>query len=159
MKFQGKKIDGPKPEFIVIPRGENIEDAVIFKAEAVLDYAEFNQLCPEPKPPTIMYRDGRKVLDTNDPKFKQSIDRHAERRMAWMVLKSLRNTPDLEWETVDYNNPETWMNYRKELEETFTQYECTLIIGGVMSANSMNEERMKQARETFLRSQAAPSAE
>lgn len=152
MKLGGKTISIPQPELIIIPRGD--EDFV-FTAKAVIDYTEFDRLCPLPTPPTIVKRNGEKSSDVNDRKYLERVSKHAKRRFAWMVLESLRATPGLEWDTVNYNDPDTWENYETELESSgLTQTEINEIMRGIMAANSMDADKFKQARDRFIRSQA-----
>jgi hypothetical protein len=158
MKIRGKVIQGPNVEIIAIPRSD-AED-IIFKAEAVRDYSEFDALCPEPKPPMVKNAKEGDTLDVKDPTFIKQLDRYAENKIAWMILKSLSATPDLEWETVKWNDKTTWRNYRQELADAgFSLYEIRRIENGVMIANGMSESRMEEARKRFLASQQAPQVE
>lgn len=154
MKIAGKAIAAPKNEFCVIPRDD---EEIIFKAKAVLDYEEFDQLCPEPKPPIKTYPDGRKEEDYNNSKFITKRDEWAQNRSNWVVIESLRATDGLEWETVSYSDPSTWDNYREELQRTFTTGEVNLIISTVMAANSMDDARFEEAKQHFLARQQQAS--
>jgi len=148
MRIKGKKIEGPNVEIIVIPRKD--ED-IVFKAQAVLDLEDFEKLCPVPKPPQMLKRGVGMVDDVEDVNYKIAMRVHAERRIDWIVLQSLKATPDLEWETVDYGQPDTWRLYKKELRDSgFGEYEINRIINGVMIANSLDDRKMEEARERFL---------
>ena len=150
MKIGGNKVTGPIPEKIIIPRGtENI----VFTAVAVLDYNEFDKLCPVPEAPKLTLRGGAVKEDKEDKKYQDRMLEYATRRVAWMILTSLRATEGLEWETVDYNNPDTWEKYSTELSESFSQMEINLIIQGVMVANAMSDERLNEARTRFFQGQ------
>jgi hypothetical protein len=150
MKISGQPISRPKDEFIVIPRdGQN----VIFKAQAVLDYTEFEKLCPEPVAPTKHYPDGHEEVNLSDAKYLKARDSWATKRSSWLIIESLRITEGLEWDTVSYSDPETWGNYRKELEMTFATGEINAIIGTVMMANSLNDSRFEEAKKLFLATQ------
>ena len=150
MKIGGQPISRPIDEIIVLPRGDQ---NIIFKAQAVINYEEFEKLCPEPQPPTRNYPGGRQEIANDDPNFLKNRDDWANKRSSWLIIESLKVTPGLEWETVDYSKPETWENYRKELEGTFTTGEINAIIGGVFKANSLDEDRFEQARKQFLATQ------
>jgi hypothetical protein len=90
-----------------------------------------------------------------DRKFLDKLAQHSRKRFAWLILKSLSATPGLEWEKVDLKNPDTWLLYDEELKATgFVQAEINRIIQGVMDANAMNDEKVKQAKDRFLLSQA-----
>ena len=150
MKIGGQLISRPKDEIIVIPReGENI----VFKAQAVLDYTEFDKLCPEPQPTIRKYPDGREELVTQSADFIKKRDNWATKRSNWLIIESLRVTEALEWDTVDLSDPETWSNYRNELEQVFTTGEVNAIIGGVLRANSLDDKRFEEAKNQFLAQQ------
>lgn len=151
MKIGGKTPSAPKPELIVIPR----EDGdIVLQAAAVLDDTEFDTVCPAPLPPIVTKRGGTQFKDTEDRKYLEKLSGHSRKRFAWLILKSLQATPDLVWETIDMKNPDTWLNYEKELQNSgFVQAEINRIIQGVMDANAMNDEKVKQAKDRFLLSQ------
>lgn len=153
MKIKGKKIEGPNIETIVIPRGNDPENYLVFKAQAVLDFSEFDALCPRPEPPIKLLKGGKRAIDKEAPTYQTAINLWGMRRFAWTVIKSLEATEDLEWETVDFGNPDSWANYEQELHDAgFTIAEMNLLLDGVMTANSMNSEKLDQAREAFLAS-------
>ena len=128
MKLKGTKVQGPNIVDIVIPR--NGGQFYAFKAQAVLD-DDFDQLCPKPKAPTIIKAGVGKVPDFEDVNYRRELDTYASKRMAYIVLKSLQATQDLEWETVDMANPNTWIGYETELKESgFSQPEINLIVNG-----------------------------
>jgi len=155
MKIGGKKPSAPKPETIVIPRNDG---DIVFLAAAVLDDTEFDSICPAPLPPIITKRGGAQSKDMEDRKYLEKLGQHSRKRFAWLILKSLSATPDLVWETVDLKNPDTWLLYDKELQNSgFVQAEINRIIQGVMDANAMNDEKIQQAKDRFLRSQAVDS--
>lgn len=148
MKIKGQKIEGANEEIIVIPRGE---DSIILKARAILDFKEFETLCPEPEMAQKTMISGRKVDNPNDKSYKDAVEDHNKQYMAYMVIKSLEATVDLEWETVDLQNPDTWQNYEQELRDSgFTEIELGRIVTGVFTANSLNEAKIAEAKERFL---------
>lgn len=149
MKIKGKKLSNPNREIIAIPRAGS--DDIIFIAEAILDYEEFDAMIPEPKPGVKVMKGGEKVLDFDSPNYKSELKNYGIKRYQWMVLKSLRATPDLEWETVNYGDPSTWHNYEKELKDAgFSNVEFNRILKGVSDANCLNEEKVEEARKRFL---------
>lgn len=148
MKLSGQEIQAPDEEIIVIPRNT---EPMIFKAKPVMDYSEFDKLCPEPTVPKIHKPGQPPAPDYSDKKYLQKVQEHSELRIAWMFFQSLSATPGLEWETVESDKPETWKNINNELEAAnLTVIERQQIIGGIMTANSLNESRMTKARESFL---------
>ena len=148
MKIQGQVIAGPNIETIIIPRGDS---QLVFRAKAILDYTDFEKLCPMPEPPKRSYPDGRVVLNVEDPKFKKKLDEHGSLRFAWMVLKSLEATEGLEWETVNLEDPSTWANYETEFKSAgISDVESSRIARGVMIANCLDDDKVEQARQRFL---------
>lgn len=157
MKIKGKKIEGANIEIIAIPRG-NSED-IILMAQAVLDMSPFDKMCPTPLPP-IRKIDGIDVPNLKDKNYQQQVGKHAEKRMAWTVITSLEATEGLEWEKVDAGDSSTWLNLRSELKDSgFSDVEINRIIGGVVTANALNEDKIEEARERFLLLQQVQSVE
>lgn len=171
MKIQGKKIACRNTDFLVIPRppvqtNETQEDGttkiveisgdIVFKAEAVLSYEKFDQYVPSPKPPMSLKR-GQSVATPNPdhPSYQVALNRYASLKTTWMILESLRVTPDLEWETVKEEDPSTWENYLTELQDAgFNQIEIIRIQTLALKVNSLDEEMLDAARNRFLAGQA-----
>lgn len=148
MRIGNRQIKGPNQEIIAIPR---YDGDIILIAKAVLNWDTFNKACIEPKPPTVITPKGGKQPNINDPKYVAALDHYGEQRLAWLILESLRDTPDLVWETVKLDDPNTWVNYKKEFQDSgLTPTEVGRIIQGVMIANALNEEKIEQARSRFL---------
>ena len=157
MKLNGKKVQGSNIELIVIPRGGDEPD-VVLQATAVLDYAPFNTMCPEPKPPGKVVKGGAKEYNLEDPGYKEAVALYHQRKTSWMILQSLKATPGLEWETVKEGEFRTWTNYEQELKDSgFSHVEIQRIVIGVLNANCLNEARIEEARANFLRGQQALS--
>lgn len=155
MKIGGREIKGPMEEVIVLPRGEG-EDDIVFKAKAVLDAKRYRELCPEPKPRKMIKRGVGEVDDLDNPSYKAAVDEHNKLYTAFLVIESLKSTEGLEWDTVDDEDPSTWQNYEEDLKNAgFSDFERARILAGVMAANALNENTIKQARERFFRGQEA----
>lgn len=156
MKLGGKKLSA---NVVIIPIPRGTDEAHIFKAQAVLDMQAFDAVCPMPKAPKKLIKGQGLSEDRNNPVYKAALADYAKNRLAWMVLESLKATPDLEWETVNPDDPSTWMNYEKELREGgFSEMEMVRLVQGVMDANCLNEELINEARKRFL-SPAQPEGE
>ena len=56
----------PIEEVLVLPRGDQ---RLVFRACGMKDMEEFEKLCPEPKPPGKLTKDGY-VPDTEDPDYR-----------------------------------------------------------------------------------------
>jgi hypothetical protein len=144
----------PKEEILVLPRGDQ---QIVFRATGISDYDEFNKLCPEPKPPGKLTKDGW-VPDNDDENYQSIVAAHGKKRLAWMVIKSL--TPsEIQWDTVDPANPSTWVNWEKDLKDAgLSQVECNRVMQLVFQANCLDEDKLKRAREVFqLGQQPVPS--
>ena len=100
MKIGGIKVNRPAIKTIVFARED--EDFV-FKARAVLDYDEFEELCQRPTAPEVLRPGGIRESNVNAKSYQEALDKWAGYRTSWMIIKSLDATSDLEWET--YSRP------------------------------------------------------
>jgi hypothetical protein len=146
MKISGRTVDAPQEEILILPRGDN---PIVIRAKAVIDLDEFDKICPEPKPPGKLTKDGW-VPNKGDKTYTQMMDKHAERRIAYLVIKSLEPS-QIEWDTVDIDNPSTWLNYIKDFKAAgLASLEINRIVQCVMVANSLDESKLDEARAVFL---------
>jgi hypothetical protein len=151
------RLGGKKPpanvKTLVLPREGG--EPVVLKAGAVTSMEQFEKLCPDPVAPSIRKNDGTVVPDLNDVNYKLALAQMGSRRLDYIVIKSLEATPDLTWENVDINNPETWHNWRKECQDSgFSVFEVNRIVGLAIESNSLSEEGLEEARKSFLAGQA-----
>ncbi len=148
MKLQGKQPGAPTPSTAVFERGD---DKFVFTIQAVLDFKDFLEVCPEPKPQTKTLPGGKKELeDTNTPAFQKKLDQHAELKTHWMVLKSLEATEGLEWETISMTDATTWSNYQEELMAAgFTEGEVAYVVSKVFKQHIVDEDVMQDALDRF----------
>lgn len=154
MKIKGKKIDSPMIEIVVLPRPDG---DIVFKAQAVLDFEEFDKLVTEPTPRMLLKPGGGMEKDTNNKNYRKELDEYNTQRVHWMFIKSLEATEGLEWETVDMNDPTTWKNYESELKASnFSAMEINHITRAIMIANALDDRKLKEARDSFL---AGPQVE
>jgi hypothetical protein len=155
MRIGGVEVNGLPREILVLPRGDQ---EIVFEACALADWDEFNALCPEPKPPGIRTRDGF-VPDKDDPTYKQILTNYKAQQFAFLVIRSLEPS-EVEWEIVDVSNPSTWKKWSDELQEAgLTQIEVNRVIQLVLDANCLNEARLKEARELFVRGRQQAEAD
>ena len=151
MKLQGQTFTGPNEAFMVLPH--NGAD-LIFKARAILDYSRCDALAPRPKAKMITKVGGIKEELVTDPAYLSALDRWSSQRTAYTIVESLKATPDLQWDTIKDEEPETWGNYRKELEDAFfSTNEIAKIINLVWEANGLDDEKLEEARKRFLAGQ------
>lgn len=155
------KIGGIDPKglcnevILVLPRGDQ---ELVFRARGLSDMDEFQALCPAPKPTGKMTKDGW-VPNLNDPTYQQMMSDYADKRLAYLMIKSLVES-NIEWDVVNINDPRTWVKWQDELKGAgLSQVEINRIVGIVMEANCLDEVKLKKAREVFLLGQAPMPAE
>jgi hypothetical protein len=152
MKFGEKVLKDNYVGTIVIPKGD---DQFVFKCQAVLNFDEFDKLCPQPQAPKIMRPGGEEFENVEDTEFKANRTKWAEYRFHWIILTSLKATKDLEWETVDMTNPETWANHQTELSNAgFSDLEQMAIINKITEVSGLDPDKIEEATTAFLAGQA-----
>ena len=152
MKMNGQTVSGPNIAYAVIPRHYG---DLVFKAQAILDMEEFKKLVPEPLPGKKMLPGGKVVEDRDDKAFRSSVGRYADLRYAFIFLKSLSATEGIEWETIKLSEPDTWLNWEKELKDSgLSEPEIVQIQMAVAEANGLSQAKMDEARDRFLASLA-----
>jgi hypothetical protein len=150
--LHGKKLDGPKEEVVVIPRQDG---DLVFKARAVLDFTDFDKLCPTPEPPEVIKPGGIKAADPEDADYLAKLDEWGTQKSNWMILKSLAATEGLEWETVNMSDPKTWANYQQEMQDSgLSMGEVSRIVSIIMDACGLNQQKIDEATKRFLAGQA-----
>lgn len=165
MKFRGERIEGPSSKILVFPR----EGRKPIKLEivAVLDSAPFDELVPDPIPPTMIKRGGEKVPNFDDKNYQKLVARRGALYSLWINIQSLycpAETQDeqrvpVEWEKVDPTNPSTWNLFDEELKDAgLSQFERFRISREIVEVNSLSEGRLAEARDSFLASRQAPIA-
>jgi len=151
MKLHGKPLSRMNNQVIIFPR----EDGdIVFKAAPVLDFSEFEKLCPEVSPPMMLKRgETIPIPDLENAKYKEATAKRNRNYTLYMIFKSLQATVGLEWETVKLNDPITWENIDKELESSgLTNIERGQILQAVMRANSLDMSYIDEARKRFFAS-------
>jgi hypothetical protein len=143
-------------EILVLPRGN---DAIVFRAVGIPNYDAFQALCPEPKAPGVMKAGEGWTPNTNDPGYRDMVKTHDKRRISWMVITSLEPS-EIEWDTVDLDNPSTWDAWVEDLRDAgLNQVEINRVQALVFQANSLDETKLQKAREVFLLGQAQELSE
>ncbi len=134
---------------LVLPRGDK---EIVFRAKGLSDMGEFEALCPYPKPPGKLTKDGW-IPNLTDPTYQTVLGEWAKKRLGFMVVKSLAPT-EIEWDTVKETDPRTWPKWEEDLKGGgLTQVECNRVLGLVLEANALDESKLQRAREVFLRGQ------
>lgn len=151
MKINGKKIGTPKPRIEVFHRGEG-EDIEYFPFTiiAVTDYKEFDAVCSKPAP-AMRQVPGEPPTAIIDDDFEKAMRKYFQLRADWTFLKGISETPNLQWERVTMNDPDTWHLWLDELSECgFTNGEVRHLQTKVAEMNLVDEKRMVEARESFF---------
>lgn len=154
MKIAGRVVKGKNRVTKVFPRGDS--EPIVIIAEAVSDISRVNDYLKIPEPPVIVKAgEPAPVKNFKDPGYQEQMINYNARQMAWVVLESLKPS-DIEWETVDMEDPSTWLNYKVEMENAgFSAIEINHIGNAVLEANALDEEKLEAARQVFLLGQAA----
>lgn len=151
MKIKGVTLEAPNIKVIPIVRDSG---NIYLKAAALESFDEFEKIVPLPEPPMRQYPGKPPVPNFESPEFKKALAGRQKAMVDYMVIKSLLATDGLEWDTVDLANPDTWGNYVAELMASgFSAFEVTRIIQAVHAANSLDEDAIEKARESFLAGQ------
>lgn len=177
MKIAGKKIEGTNTAVAVIPRpstqtpvlddqGQPIlnEDGsikmqevindIVFTARAVLDFSDFEKLCPPPEPPVSKRPGGASFKNVEHPTYKMAVSKWNVDRTFWIIIESLKATEGLEWETVNPADSTTWANFSTELETAgFNWKEINMIREAVWKANALDDDHLEAAKQRFLAGQ------
>jgi hypothetical protein len=154
MKYNGRKLAGPRIKIEPVIRTEEEGGNMYFRIQAITDFQPFLDLCPQPQAPEILLPGNRKKYDINNAGYKATINEWFKKRAAWIAIKALEPTTELTWETVDLNNPDTWQNYHNELRESgLADLEMTRILNTIMDLNGLNENLIEEARQSFLTGQ------
>lgn len=151
MKIGGVELTGPNEEVLVLPRlhGPNI----VFRASAIVDMDEFDRLCKPPQAPGIRTAKEGFKKDYTDGEYLKQFEAYRERRVAYMMIKSLELS-EIEWDTVKITDPSTWTNWKSDLQGGgLSDSEISQVVNCVASANALDETKLKEARESFLRGQ------
>jgi len=154
MKINGTPVTPPTEGLLVLPRSDK---EFVFRSKPLPDFDKFNALVPLPEPPGVLTKDGW-VPDVKDKNYVQVITNYHLQRNAFLVIHTLEPS-NIEWDKVDINNPKTWNGWEKEMRDAgFTQPEVNCIFQFVIETNSLSEEKLRVARESFLRGQVAAQA-
>lgn len=145
-------VDGPAEEVLILPR---LQGDIIIRTRAVTDMKPFEAMCPEPSAPKKLVKGGFEI-DYNNPGFIAASTKHGELRFAYICVKSLEPS-EIDWARVSPDSPNSWLEWPKELEEAgLSNVEVNRILLAVMSANSLDENKLKAARDSFVRGMQEP---
>lgn len=154
MKLNGQELKNDNIILVVIPRKSG---NLAFYFQPVLDWEEdFDALCKKPNPPRVRLPNNVVNPKLDDPKYIAAMAEYIGRRSHYLFLRSIAKTEGLEWSTIKMEDPSTWANWEKELTAAgFTQPEQNAMFEAYLEANTLNDEYLDRARESFLREQEA----
>lgn len=156
MKYNGEAVNARNVQTLVLPREGG--DPFIFTAESVLDFEQFEKLCPEPQVPAVIKPGKGKEENPQDPGYLAQVTQREQRRIDWMVIQSLKATKEIEWEKVKDDDYTTWDQWSVELKEAgFAQMEINRVHMLCLNVNSLNEALLERARKDFLAGQEETS--
>lgn len=142
-------------EVLVLPR---MTGDLVFRAEAVDSMEYFEQVCPRPTAPKRLKAGGVKE-EHHSEAFISELEQWSQRRYAYICVKSLEPS-NIEWTAVDLKKASTWAGWMDELREAgLADVEINRVQTLILDANSLNEAKLKEARDSFLRGQGATLAE
>jgi hypothetical protein len=145
MRISGVEVTSSEA-LLVLPR--NGEDIPI-RAVAVAIADEFDEKCPIPVAPMLQIKGGKKP-DLKDPDYLKAIARRSDLRWALMIIRSLEPS-NIEWDEVNLDAPSTWLKWQDEMMAAgLSEVECNRVVNLVMDANSLDESKIKAARDRFL---------
>ena len=148
MKLAGKT-ESRVAQVLVLPRHDG---DLVFKAGPVKSYEDFTKMVPQPEPPQVLVAGGKTITNTDDPDYNSSMMKWAELQTHYMIIESLKQTPDLEWETVEADMPNTWGNYAEELRSFgLVETEIVRLINLVKAANGLDDDLITEARDRYFR--------
>lgn len=153
MKVGGVQVTPPPEGLLVLDREDG---QLVFRAKPVPVEAWdfFNKACPEPPMPMVLKK-GEKIGNPDDETYKLQMAQMRSKRIAYLCLKSLEPS-NIEWDTVNMDQPDTYLNFEDDLRASgMVEMEIQKVIGLCVGANSLDEEKLKAARESFLRGQQA----
>lgn len=141
-------------EVLVLPRVKGPD--IVIKAVCV-DMSDYEEFYPRPKMPQRVVKGGVEG-DADSPAYKGQLTKWGQQRFAYMVVNSIIPS-DIEWDSVDPEDPASCVKWIEELKKGgLNDAECTRIINCVLTANSLNEAKLKEARDAFLLGQTAEQA-
>jgi len=155
MKIAGNKLEYREiTDVVVFEKGG---EEIVFTIKAVIDEDIVDKLVPEPVPPSIRRKGDKEAKpDLEDQGYLQELRKISEYRICYRIMESLSATEGLEWETVDKEDPTTWINWESEMMSAgFSQLELDYLITAIIKICGMSIISMDAARADFLASTSA----
>lgn len=146
-----------KLEPVIFSRGigeDGKEIFLVFIAEPIKDFEEFEALCPRPKPGGLMTPQGwQDGIDVESDVYKDQAVQWARQRSRYIFIKSLEPSR-IKWDKVQLSKPDTWVNIDDELKGILGYFEFLAVKNLVNEANSLDQDKLEAAKERFFRQRA-----
>lgn len=143
MKVGGRPINSLNEDVLVLPRGDG---DVVFRGRAIADLDRFTTLVAFPTPPRILKKN-EMVTDYEDSGYMEQLVSYQMARTGYTVIETLY---EVEWDSVDKNNPQTFTKWTDDLEKVFSAAEQQQILNFVTRVNSLDQGKITAARDAFL---------
>jgi hypothetical protein len=151
MKVGGVQVTPPPEGLLVLERDG---EPLVFRAKSVPVevWDHFNKICPEPLVPMVLVK-GEKKANTTDETYQLQCKKLQAKRISYLCLKSLEPS-NIEWDSVNMDDPDTFEKFEDDLRNAgMTEIEIQKVIQLCVGANSLDEAKLRAARESFLRGQ------
>lgn len=146
MKINGRPTLGVQSKTVIIPLGDG--EPFEFTVRPVLNMDAFKEVCPEPVPPTILKAGGETSINYNNKEYIQKLAEHNRKFVDWLHLQCIQN---VEWDTVDLGDSDTWQNWRIDLKNAgFPSGAVSRIMDAVSDINLLDQAKLDKYEKDFL---------
>lgn len=145
MKIAGEEIDATYKKKITFHRpGKEI----VLRLQAVNNSDELGLEMPTP-PWITKVKDGVPVRAFDDEDYLKEVEAYSKHKYNWMCLKTLEPS-EIIWDTVDLTDPETFINWLKDLSNAgFSEAEIIRIQREISTVNGLSADAITSAEADF----------
>lgn len=149
MKMPG--LDKPEPNTRILVFKRPAGKWLTFTVKAVERFDEFQKLCPTKKPGWEMDASGKKTYQTNTPEYQKYLAAQNKKFEDWLIIESITEPSQIEWDTVDRSNPETYANWETEfIQMGISAGERRRIQMAVEEINNITDQSLQDTAADFL---------
>jgi hypothetical protein len=117
MKIGGVPVTEPTEELLVLPRSDK---SFVFRGESVARHGELQCSVSDAEAPWCA-DEGRLGRGRERPELRRILSNWHMQRAGYMIVHTL-SPSNIEWDTIDGNNPKTWTRWEDEMRKAgFTQ--------------------------------------
>ena len=140
MKLNGVSIEARYKKTISFKRSP---EPIVLTLHSFLGDEDFEKICPTPEPPLVTRPGGEKTAAPDDPDYQKELTDHSRKNLQYMIIKTIQ---DIEWETVDFDDPASWANWEKEFTDSgFSTNEVVLLQNQIFEVNGLSEDSVTDA--------------